>query len=124
MNTSPTPINAGVEPALPQFVLKATPAVKLAGVAEMLINFIGWLGVVHQVLFHEPLVVTSGTDGQHVASSKHPQGKAVDIRTHDVSEVDILLLLHVLAHACSQWPIAVFDERNLAGQGHIHIELV
>lgn len=124
MATPPTPIRAAGDPSLPQFVVKGSPAVSLAGVDDKLITFLGWLGAVHQILFHDPLVITSGKDSIHGTGSKHYLGAAVDIRARDVTEVDVLLLLHVLAHASSQWPIAVFDERNLPGEPHIHIELV
>ncbi len=34
----------------------------------------------------EDLVITSGTDGQHMANSRHYKGEAVDIRTSNLKD--------------------------------------
>lgn len=107
---------------LPQFVELASNAVVMDGVNPHLVEFLGQLAVVHKVLFNLPLTVTSGKDSIHSAGSLHGAGLAVDIRTHDKDTPANQLLLAVLAFAADGNPIAVFDERNLPGSPHIHIE--
>jgi hypothetical protein len=50
--------------------------VKLAGVDRRLLAYAKRNG----------LVVTAGTNGKHNPGSKHPQGKAIDFRTKEMSE--------------------------------------
>lgn len=100
----------------------ASPAVQLEGVNQNLLNFCGYLALVHRLLFSAPLVITSGKDSQHVAGSLHAEGLAVDIRTRDLAPDAQLCLLAVLNYAAPENKIAVFDERALGGEAHIHLE--
>ena len=100
----------------------AGPNVILAGVNQQLLVFVDYLGLVHRVVFNKPLVVTSAKDGQHVASSMHTAGLAVDVRTKDLLPDEQQLLLMLLAYAAPANHIAVFDERALGDQQHIHLE--
>jgi hypothetical protein len=116
----PTPTTAPSEPARPYQL--ASPAVKIAGVNAKLMDFVTYLALVHSVLFAEPLVITSGIDSIHVAGSLHAQGLAVDIRTRDIDADSQMLLLAILAYAAPANKVAVFDERALGGEAHIHLE--
>lgn len=100
----------------------ASPAVVLEGVKPELLQFVDYLGLVHKVVFGKPLVITSGKDGQHVASSLHPLGLAVDIRTRDLLPDEQALLVSLIAYAGPSNHIAYFDERALGPQAHIHLE--
>lgn len=114
---------AGIPPAgqQPNYQL-ATPSVVMAGVKLELVQFVDYLGLVHRVVFSKPLVITSGKDSQHVAGSLHAEGLAVDIRTKDLLPDEQQLLLMLLGYAGPANHIAIFDERALAGQEHIHLE--
>lgn len=100
----------------------ASPSVILAGVNELLLSFVDYLGLVHRVVFSKPLVITSGKDGAHSPGSLHAEGRAVDIRTRDLLPDEQQLLLLLLAYAGPANGIAVFDERALGAQAHIHLE--
>jgi hypothetical protein len=119
-NTTQTPLPT-YKP--PQDVQLASAEVNMAGVNSGLQEFIARLGMLHASLFGKPLVITSGRDAVHGNGSKHYVGKAVDIRTHDKTDAQCIVLLTVLADVAPQLGIAVFDERALGTEAHIHIEL-
>lgn len=122
MSTPVKPIAAMPAAAAPKYYELASPSVVMEGVAEPLIAFVEYLGLVHRVVFNKPLVVTSGKDSVHVAGSLHSEGRAVDVRTKDLLPDEQLLVLSLLAYAGPANKIATFDERALAGQEHIHLE--
>lgn len=107
---------------LPQYIELSTPTVNWQGLVPDLLTFCGHLAMLHKLLFATPLVMTSAKDGQHAAGSLHAEGKAFDVRTKDKTDEENLVFLTVLAFICSNAPVAVFDERQLAGAPHIHIE--
>lgn len=107
---------------LPQYIELSVPTVNWQGLVPDLLTFAGHLALLHQLLFGQPLVITSAKDGQHSAGSLHAEGKAIDVRTRDKSDEENLMLLAVLAFIASSAPVAVFDERHLEGSPHIHIE--
>ncbi len=100
----------------------ASPKVTVEGVKPALLAFVDYLGLVHRVVFSKPLVITSGKDALHVRGSLHYEGLAVDVRTHDLLPDEQGLLLALLAYAAPANKVAVFDERALGGEAHIHIE--
>ena len=116
------PIAAAAAPATAANYELASPAVNVAGVSDPLMKFVDYLGLVHRVVFAKPLVVTSGRDSLHVSGSLHAEGLAVDIRTRDLLPDEQALLLALLAYAGPANHIAVFDERALGAQAHIHLE--
>lgn len=129
MSTPVKPIAPSVTAAAPAAEPKqtenyqlASPSVNVAGVVEPLMQFVSYLGLIHRLLFNKPLVITSGEDSIHVAGSLHGQGRAVDIRTRDLLPDEQALLLHLLAYAGPSNHIAVFDERALGAEAHIHLE--
>ena len=100
----------------------AGPHVELEGVNENLLSFAAVLDRIHQQLFATQLVITSGKDGEHTTGSYHGMGKAIDVRTSDKDGEGNMVFLTVLNYAARSMPITVFDERNLPGAPHIHIE--
>lgn len=96
--------------------------VNLQGVCEPLIQFTIHMGYVHRILFGTPIVITSGKDSLHSPGSLHGIGKAVDVRVKDLSEADQLMFLAVLLWAAPGRDVAVFDERALGTESHIHME--
>ena len=98
------------------------PGIVLEGVHQPLVDFLAHLDAIHFGLFGRSFVITSGKDGQHAPGSLHAEGKAVDIRTEDKDPQGNMLFLMVLVYAVEAMPITIFDERNLPGNPHIHIE--
>lgn len=116
------PVTAAAAPdPKPQYEL-AGPNVIVAGVRRELLQFVDYLALIHRVVFSKPLVITSGKDSVHVASSLHGQGLAVDFRTKDLLPDEQQVLLMLLAYAAPSNHVAVFDERALGGEAHIHLE--
>jgi hypothetical protein len=116
----PVTVTAAPDPK-PQYEL-AGPNVIVAGVRRELLQFVDYLALIHRVVFSKPLVITSGKDSVHVASSLHGQGLAVDFRTKDLLPDEQQVLLMLLAYAAPSNHVAVFDERALGGEAHIHLE--
>lgn len=116
------PIVPAAEPKQIENYQLASPSVNVAGVAQPLMNFVSYLGLIHRLLFSKALFITSGKDSLHVAGSLHGQGLAVDIRTRDLLPDEQALLLHLLAFAGPSNHVAVFDERALGAEAHIHLE--
>jgi hypothetical protein len=98
-------------------------SVVLVGLDARLLEFLGTCGAVHLRLFNSPLVVTCAVDSTIHKVGKHPIGKAIDLRASDLSlgwQQTFLLVLTVL---CDRYKCAVFDERNLPGAAHFHVEV-
>lgn len=98
-------------------------AVNMTQIDAALVNFLNRLGDVHPVLFGLPVVVTSGRDSLHVASSKHGIGKAVDIRVSDKRLEWRAAFLLVCGVLCDQFGLCMFDESNSPGSPHLHVEV-
>lgn len=109
-------------PEAHEVLVPASSSVIVEGVAPALMTFAVQLGYLHWLLFGEPLVITSGKDGEHVAGSLHPEGRALDFRTHDKSAEEMVVFLAVLAFAAPRAMCRVFDERVGAGGEHVHVE--
>lgn len=122
MSTPVKPVAAIAPPAEPKYYELASAKVVMAGVAEPLLAFVSYLGLVHRVVFNKPLVVTSARDSVHTRSSSHAEGRAVDIRMGDLLPDEQCLVLHLLAYAGPSNKIASFDERVLGGESHVHLE--
>lgn len=116
-------ISATPMPLLPPGVERAADTVNLNGLDGVLWTFFTPLGRTCLSLFDTPVFITSARDGNHVQNSKHLQGKAVDFRTKNLPpkwEPVFLLVLGVLS---DRFKLAVFDESNLPGEPHIHVEV-
>ena len=113
----------GPEFDVPPGVTLKDATVNVKDVDPALQSFLIVAGLVHMHLFNQLLVVTSGKDGAHVASSKHERGKALDLRINDLPpqyQPAFLLVLRVL---CDRFHLAMFDESFAPGMGHVHIEI-
>jgi hypothetical protein len=114
-----TPTDSALYPG----VVLANSDVCMDGVNPILIQFLHSLGRAHDGMFGTNAVVTSAKDKIHVASSKHYKGDAIDLRIADKmgrQQIAFILLLMVLA---DRYRCAVFDESNLPGQPHVHVEI-
>jgi hypothetical protein len=98
------------------------PNVVMDGVNPSLVAFVTHLAALHSLIFGRPLTITSAKDSQHVAHSLHAEGRAIDVRTNDKDDAEMDLLLHILSYASAEAKIATFDERNVPGGAHLHIE--
>ena len=81
------------------------------------------LGVLHDLLFGKPLIVTSGNDARHSRTSRHYRNMAIDIRSWDKSELGQLTFHVILAHIAKEYDLAIFDERNRDKAPHWHLEI-
>jgi len=100
----------------------ASPAVNIKDVVVPLLQYAVHMAYIHKLLFGAPMVITSGKDSVHVAGSMHDQGKAIDIRLKDLSESDQIMFLCTLIWSAADNKVAVFDERALGAESHVHIE--
>lgn len=100
----------------------AGPQVNFADVVKPLLEFAVHMGYVHRILFGVPLVVTSGKDSVHSQGSLHNTGRAVDVRVRDLDEADQNVFIAVLTWAAPARQVAVFDERALGAESHVHLE--
>jgi hedgehog signaling domain-containing protein len=90
----------GVDLALAPKIARALPAIDR---------------VYRAIAGHEP-TITSGCDGQHMTTSLHYAGLAVDVRTRDVAPDKIEALRRALADALGDAYDVVVEK------DHIHIE--
>jgi hypothetical protein len=99
-------------------------SVNVSGLSAKMVLFLTVCQQAHDALFQTPLCVTSGNDGGHAINSKHSKWLAVDVRCSDVDASGQLLFLMVLAFLSRAYRMAVFDERQLPGAAHFHVEEV
>jgi hypothetical protein len=119
----PEEITEGIHiPATHEVLIAGSDSVDIEGVEPKLMTFAVQLGYLHFLLFGLPLVITSGRDGEHVPTSLHKIGRALDFRTHDKSEAEMQVFLGILAYAAPHQNCRVFDERVGAGGEHVHVE--
>jgi hypothetical protein len=100
----------------------ADSSVDLSNLSAKLVVVLGRLASMHFLLFDQQLIVTHGKDGQHVASSRHYSGHAVDVRVRDKDRTQQGVFLAVLGYYVPGFGLAVFDERARPGETHLHIE--
>jgi hypothetical protein len=97
--------------------------VSLVGLDLKLLTFLTAAGLVHHALFDLPLVVTCAVDMVEHKTGKHPVGKAVDLRINDLELFEVDRFLLAVVTLCDRIGLAVFDERNLPGAPHFHVEV-
>lgn len=68
------------------------PDVKIDGLSPELYYAAGVADTIHRKLSGHPLVVTSALDGTHNPGSLHPKGKALDLRTLDLTHDEALAM--------------------------------
>jgi len=100
----------------------AEDSVVVDGLVPQFRSFLGFLAAVFQTLFGFSMVITSGLDGVHAYNSLHKVGRAVDIRTKDLTPVEQVVLMCIVAYLSGKTAIAAFDERNVAPGQHLHLE--
>jgi hypothetical protein len=66
--------------------------------------------------------ITSGRDGIHVTGSFHATGRALDFRTRDLPPDKQLMQLLLACQIAAGTKITIFDESNLPGNPHLHVE--
>lgn len=113
----------GPDFVVPPGVVLKDASVNVKDIDPALQSFLIRFGLVHLHLFGAPVVVTSGKDAQHVASSKHDRGWAVDLRIADKQPADQPAFLLVLRVLCATFHLAMFDESYAPGAGHVHVEI-
>lgn len=117
LNNSPSPF------IVPPGVALKDKSVNVTDINPVLQAFLVAAGLVHMHLFNALLTVTSGEDAMHTVGSKHYIGNAVDLRINDLPldyQPVFILYLRVL---CDRFHLALFDESNVPGAGHVHIEI-
>jgi hypothetical protein len=114
------PIPPGV---LPPGIDRKDATVDINGLNPALLLFLRSLGLVHLHLFNDPCVLTSAKDGKHALQSKHYKGDAVDLRISDKNGLAQATFLLILVYMSRVYKLAVFDESNVVGAGHIHVEV-
>jgi len=108
---------------LPVGVEKKDATVNVASLDSNLMVALAKIGRVHLDLFGKPLIITSANDGKHTTGSKHYVNKAVDARTVDKTPEEQQLFLLILLFLDTKLRLMIFDERQLPGSDHVHIEL-
>jgi hypothetical protein len=84
--------------------------------------FLRYLASVFKSLFNTDMVITSGRDGTHAENSLHNTGRAVDLRTNQLTPAGQVMFLCVLAYLTLTNAIAAYDERRVPGGEHVHLE--
>jgi hypothetical protein len=115
--------NGEVKWIVPAGMALKSADVNVADINSVLQSFLRRLGLVSLHLFNTVIVVTSGKDSIHVASSKHGRGDAVDLRISNFAPEDQPALLLALRVLCKQFGLSMFDESYAPGMGHVHIEI-
>jgi hypothetical protein len=110
-------------PYIDQGIMLASKTVAMDGLDAHLHDVAKELARMHVALFDKFLIVTSANDSVHSKGSKHYIGKALDIRSHDKSELEQALWAIVLSFVCPPHGVGVFDERALPGGAHWHLEV-
>jgi hypothetical protein len=102
---------------------KAT--VRFAVITPALLHMLGALERLSRTLFGLPdegLVITSGSDGTHMAGSKHYTGEAIDLRTKTLSPtLRSALIVALRAELGPQFTVLLEDART--PNEHVHIQL-
>lgn len=74
------------------------------------------IDAIHRVVIGRDAIITAGTDGQHMAGSLHYRGRALDVRTRDLTPAKKQELRDALARGLGPgWDVIVEPT-------HIHIE--
>ncbi len=116
-------LNAILDGKLQGDVQLAGSAVHIEALVPRLVIFVVRAGNLHAALFNKPLVITSGNDGEHAASSAHYRNAAVDARSRDITPAQALLFTMVLVDLGLDEGVVVFDERANPAKQHWHCEV-
>jgi hypothetical protein len=105
-----------------QCIAKKSEGVDLTNLDVRLRLFLAAAGQAHTVLFHLPLIVTSGRDDAHAAHSKHFEGKAVDLSLHDIGPEELFVWHSVVVFICLRTGCGIFFEFAGLPEEHFHVE--
>ena len=92
------------------------PGVVFINMDSGITNIIDLLDTIHFQIVQRPTIITSARDGSHNPNSKHYIGKAIDIRTNDLSIWHINQLFQNISTALGP-SYVVLNEPT-----HIHIQ--
>jgi hypothetical protein len=120
---STQPVNLVTSNVPPSGVELKSDAVKLIGLDGRLFQFLTTCGLVHLHCFDKPLIVTCAVDSIEHKVGKHPIGKAIDLRVSDLDPRWQDRFLLIVCTLCDRYGCTVFDERNLPGAQHFHVEV-
>lgn len=74
------------------------------------------IDAIHRVVAGRDAIITAGTDGKHMVGSLHYRGRAVDLRTHDLTPAKRTELRDALARGLGRgWDVVIEPT-------HIHVE--
>lgn len=118
-DATPQPFGVG---ALPIGVERKDGTVNVSSLVPEMTTALAKLGRIHLDLFDGPLIITSANDGKHATNSKHYANKAVDLRMFDKSKAEQALFLAVVTYLSEKLRVMMFDERQLPGSDHVHLE--
>lgn len=104
-------------------IVRTKPGVRFATFTPDLVEILGALVrlAAHPLLPSEGLVITSGSDGQHLANSKHYTGQAVDVRSRSFATANKVAFTSVLRDTLGPRFTVLLEHEGLA-QEHWHIQ--
>jgi hypothetical protein len=106
-------------------VLTTKPGVRFAVITPALLHMLGVLERLSHMLPGLPaegLVITAGSDGTHMAGSKHYTGEAIDLRTKTLTHVAKAALIDRLrAELGPQFTVLLEDEDR--PNEHLHCQV-
>jgi hypothetical protein len=106
-------------------MLTTKPGVRFAVITPALLHMLAALERLSRELFGLPdegLVITSGSDGTHMAGSKHYTGEAIDLRSKTMSPTIRGSFIKTLRAALGP-QFTVLLEHVGEAQEHVHIQV-
>lgn len=79
------------------------------------------IGAIYYQHFGKFMLITSANDSQHLSISRHYQGKAIDIRTHDQDPVKVVLFVEALKQLLEPALDIVWEDKGKPNE-HLHVE--
>ncbi len=116
-------LNAILDGKLQGDVQLADSLVHVERLVPRMVVFVVRAGNLHAALFHKPLVITSGNDGEHADGSAHYRNEAIDARSREITPAQAMLFTMVLVDLGLEEGVVVFDERANPTKQHWHCEV-
>lgn len=106
-------------------MLTTKPGVRFAIITPALLHMLGAVERLSRGMFalpEEGLVITAGSDGQHVPASRHYKGEAIDLRSKTMSAtIRNGLMSNLRAELGPQFAVLLEDEGR--PNEHIHVQV-